>query len=939
MVRNAAGIRNAICIIGGIVLGVLLQINSCYMTVCAAAENTRPQTVRIGYYLDNEHFQSGAPGERKSGYAYEYYQKIAEYTGWDYEYVYGTWGELEEKLTQGEIDIMANLSMTPERQEEMLFSDAAMGREAYYIYAPIGLEQIQSEDLSTLNGKKIGVTRGTIMEQMLQEYLAGHGYKSQIIPQDDYESMHEAMERGDLDACVLSDNFVATDVEQIAMIGRTDLYFAVAPGREDLLEQLNTAMDRITEVSPYYMVLLQNKYFSDGLRQALTEEEREWLQEKGKLRFGYIKDALPISGEQDGFPTGVTQVVVEEMRTYLGVEVETVGYDSMEEIKEAIQKNELDAAFPLYEDLWLSESKGLYQTDSLVKDRLMLVFEGSYEEELFEQIALSNHSIGQQYYVEEQYPNAELAYYEDIQSCFEAVQNGNVRCSIGCESVFQRKMQENPQYAELNIAYLDDTEDFGIAVNGQEHMLVEILNKMIVQIDTADITNAMIQHSYVQSEYGLKDFMEEKSAWFVGGLAVLAAVLGGIFIAYRKNATYTQRMLQEAAIKASEANKAKTQFLSAMSHDIRTPMNVIVGMTTIASKHMDEPDRVQKCLQNISLAGHHLLTLINDILDISKVESGKTFLNPVRFSLRSLTEEIRGNIGFQAREKNVDFHMKLEHIVYDELYGDELRLNQIFINLLSNAVKYTPPHGKVDFLIRQEKVEETSEKVRLICVVKDTGIGMSREFMDTMYEPFVREKNSQVKGIQGYGLGLTIIHQMVEVMGGEICCQSEENVGTTFLVTLELPVAKPAVKPVEIQEPERLEEQQYSDNVTGKKVLVTEDNELNWEIMEELLQDYDISCDRAENGQVCVDMIREKPADTYAAILMDVQMPVMDGREATRQIRALEDPKKAHIPIIAMTADAFAEDVTNCLACGMDGHIAKPVNEKLLIGMLRQLCL
>lgn len=982
------GIRKAVCFCLGSFFVFSYLFSTFTEQIHAAHGENKSQTVRIGYFLDNDHFQEGAEGERKSGYAYEYYQKIAECTGWDYEYVYGTWSELEEKLRQGEIDMMAGFSITPERQDVLLFSEKPMGMESYYIYAPLESTQIQSRDLSTLNGKKIGVTRGTVMVDMLQDYLTEMGLDSEVVQKEDFDGMHEAMKKGELDACILSDNFVVEQVGQIACIGNSELYFAVNPERSDLLEQLNTAMERLWEISPYYTVLLQDKYFSGGLRQTLTEEERSWLAEKGQLRFGYMVDALPISGQKkDGSPAGLTELVWQSMEEFLGIQVVPIGYDNMDEMEEALQTNELDAAFPLYCDLWRSESKGIYQTDSIVKDRVMLVFQGIYEETLYDEIALCDQSIGQKYYVEDKYPNAQVISYDDLEVCLEAVRTGKTRCSIGCESVMQREMQENPEYAELNIAYLDDTEDFGLAVNGQEHLLVEMLNKMIAQMDEADITNAMIQYSYVQNDYSLSKYMEEHAVWFICGLAVVASVMIGIFIAYRKNAKYNQRMLREAAIKASEANQAKTRFLSTMSHDIRTPMNVIMGMTSIASKHMDDPVRVQNCLQNITQAGHHLLTLINDILDISKLESGRTFLNPTRFSLHKMAEEICSNIGFHAREKAVDFHMELTDIICDELYADELRLNQIFINLLSNAVKYTQPHGRVEFLIHQEEVEDVKDRIRLVCRVKDTGIGMSEKFMESMYEPFAREENSRVNEIQGYGLGLAIIHQMVELMGGEISCQSQKGVGTTFTVLLELPMAKQRKQRVqesvdsgekvqcmvggeaEKAQPQCLEsrinpkesawdgenprnvtqllesptnqtvtEVETWDKVTGKKVLVAEDNELNWEIMQELLEDYDIYSERAENGQICLDMLKEKPAGTYVAILMDIQMPLLDGRETTRRIRALSDPGKAHIPIVAMTADAFAEDVSSCLACGMDGHIAKPVNEKLLIGILRQVC-
>ena len=524
---------------------------------------------------------------------------------------------------------------------------------------------------------------------------------------------------------------------------------------------------------------------------------------------------------------------------------------------------------------------------------------------------------------------------------------------------------------------------------------------------------------------------------------------------------YLNKRLQTTAIKAESANKAKTDFLSTMSHDIRTPMNAIIGLTTIAEKNLGDVESTKESLRKISLASNHLLTLINDILDISKVESGKLKLSPLTFSIVETVENLVNISQPMIKEKNIEFSFHINQIEKEYLYADQLRLNQIYINILSNAIKYTEPGGRVSVNLREEK-SETPDSVRLTYVVADTGIGMSPEFMETMYKPFSRQVDSRVNSIQGTGLGLAITKQMVELIGGTIDCQSEQGKGTTFTVVLDIPVAErqrddmqleaievllvdddeimlqtatdtlkslgasveqagsglealgmiehrhlsgkdynviivdwkmPDIDGLETitrirseidthvpillisaydwsdiedkakaagangfvskplfkstlydkindligKEPESIEpEDDYSD-LQGLHILVTEDNDINWEIISAMLSMFGITSDRAENGRVCVDMISKAEEGSYTLIFMDVQMPEMNGLDATRAIRKLDNPWAASIPIVAMTADAFSENIMECMDAGMNGHIAKPIDVKLVIKEIRRI--
>ena len=524
---------------------------------------------------------------------------------------------------------------------------------------------------------------------------------------------------------------------------------------------------------------------------------------------------------------------------------------------------------------------------------------------------------------------------------------------------------------------------------------------------------------------------------------------------------YLNKRLQIAARKAESANKAKTDFLSTMSHDIRTPMNAIIGLTNLAEKNPGDVESTKESLRKISLASNHLLTLINDILDISKVESGKLTLSPLTFSIVETVENLVNISQPMIKEKNIEFSFHINQFEKEYLYTDQLRLNQIYINILSNAIKYTEPGGRVSVSLSEEHSDVTG-CIRLIYVVSDNGIGMSPEFMENMYKPFSRQVDSRVNSIQGTGLGLAITKQMVDLIGGTIDCQSEQGKGTTFTVTLDIPVADRQredmkLEPIDVlivdddktmlqtatdtlaslganveQANNGLEalgmiehrhlsgrdynviiidwkmpdidgletikrirsdidsqipillisaydwsdiedkaraagangfvskplfrstlydkindligkesgsvepEDDYSD-FNGINILVAEDNDINWEIISAMLAMFGITTERAENGRVCVDMLSKAEEGSYDLIFMDVQMPEMNGLDATRTIRKLENPWAASIPIVAMTADAFSENIMECLDAGMNGHIAKPVDIKLVIKEIRRI--
>ena len=397
---------------------------------------------------------------------------------------------------------------------------------------------------------------------------------------------------------------------------------------------------------------------------------------------------------------------------------------------------------------------------------------------------------------------------------------------------------------------------------------------------------------------------------------------------YRKSLEQKNIALQLAVQRETKANLAKREFLFNMSHDIRTPMNAIIGFTALAQTHIDDRDQVEDYLKKISVSSQHLLSLINDVLDMSRIENGKVALETKPVHLPELVGDIGDAIQVGADKKHISFTVDTAGMKNEDVIADPLRLEQILINVLANAVKFTPDGGQISLWIVQ-KDTAPADDADFEFHIKDNGIGMSEEFQKHIFEQFARERTSTVSKIQGTGLGMAITKSLVDMMGGGITVKSEQGKGSEFTISLRFPIGEAKTG----QTPPAAKASAF----TGKKLLVVEDNELNLEIASTLLKEAGFEVDTAENGKIAVEKVEAASAGRYDLILMDIQMPEMDGYEATRRIRALPDARKAALPIVAMTANAFEDDRKNALHAGMNGHIAKPLDIQKLFQVLSEL--
>ena len=1048
----------------------LLLLLSAVLPVKAAAETASAKVVRVGSFEDTFNYVN-EKGARK-GYGYELLETLSGYAGWQFEYVTCDWSDCFEKLKNGEIDIIGGISYTEDRTQEMLFSDEPMGVEKYYLYADLSRADISASDFKTLNGKKIGVLMGTEPEVMLAEWEEKYGLKTEHVNISNNEDVKQKLANHEIDCFVsLEESFWAErGISTITRVGESGIYYAINKNRPDIKEELDDAMRALDEAVPFYTADLYKRYFSMDYTPILTGEEKAWLRKHGAIRMGFLASDSGVStfDPATGEFTGVITDYIQFAADCLGnqeLEFQLVGYDSKEAELDALKSGEIDMIFHCDQNPNLAEEYHFACTNTTWTSNLMAVTNKQhFNENNVNRIAVPQNKLSLKKYLAFYYPQWEIVDCDTQEDAARLVKDGQADCfvtGISSENKYSKK------YSFYSVPLVNPVRSC-FAVNSGNRSLLSILNKTIKAMPVNMLAGALAMYKSSARKVTLSDFIKDNffKVMLISSIAVAVVLLTILMLlqkarkaeaAARKAASDTQELnakLQVAVEKAESANRAKSTFLSNMSHDIRTPMNAIIGFTTLALSNIDDTDRVKDYLGKTLASSNHLLSLINDVLDMSRIESGKIHLEEVEVNLSDVLHDLKTIVSGQIYAKQLELYMDAMDVTDEDVYCDKTRLNQILLNLLSNAIKFTPAGGTVSVRVRQ-----LAGKVRgcgqYEFRIKDNGIGMSQEFAQKIFEPFERERTSTVSGIQGTGLGMAITKNIVDMMGGTIEVQTAQGKGTEFTVcvpmraqTEQRPVEKiteleglkalvvdddfntcdsvtkmlvkvgmraewtlsgkeavlrarqsiemsdvyhayiidwrlPDMNGIEVTRQIRslhddtpiiiLTAYDWSDieveakaagvtafcskpmfmsdlretlmSALGQKltdasqellpeenadfkdrhILLVEDNELNREIAQEILREYGFRVDTAENGAVAVEKVRTAAPGSYDLVLMDVQMPVMDGYTATRQIRALEDPALAGIPILAMTANAFDEDRRNAMESGMNGFLSKPI--------------
>ncbi len=918
---------------------VILFIFCWGLCVPVGAEEGKP--LKVGYYDTKDISQGKSDADEITGYGYEYLQMISNYTGWEYEYVYGSWSEMYDKLLKGELDLMIDVAYTKEREQWMLYPDYIMGTEPYYICVPPGNTVLSGYDLSTFDNIGIGVNANSIQKGYLEDWVSANELQVNIVPYASDSSQREVyFQTGIIDAAVEMGRNIDHSLVPILSLPSSDYYLVVSKERPELLQELNEALKSLEDTMPNLINALRQKHFPNVVVNVrLTEAEKEYLSNHEEIRIGYLKEYLPYSSleEATGKPIGTVVDIFEIMQEELdfqGTEIRYLPYDTYDDLIAAFWEKEIDVLSTVYTNLWLAERGGFLETNSYASVPMKLIYSGTYEPENIKKIAATKTDAISAYFTASNYREAERMVYPSVEACIEAVYSGEAEAAVANDFDAQYYLKNKSKYRSLSYIDLPEQATLSFGIAKEDIGLLSLLNRGISVIPESAVSSSMALYAAKNQQYTATDFWKD-NLWNVVVIVILAALLLALLFILQKNKSrqielqklnetnqYIQKqnaLLEHALEQAQQAARSKSLFLSNMSHDMRTPMNAIIGFSQLATKRIEDREMVQDYLEKISVSGEHLLELINDVLYMSDMESGNVKLNEEACGLREIIREAEALIRTDIWRKKLHFICKTDEVTHEHIFCDKPKLTQVLGNILSNAVKYTDPYGSIYLTVRQlGEVKQNYSTYEFS--IRDTGIGMSEEFVKNIFKPFERASTSTKSGIAGTGLGLTICKNLVEMMQGTITVQSKENVGSEFIVNLTLRCWTPKV----ISLPEDAEEDQGKEVFAGKRLLLVEDNELNREIAYEILKEVGFLVEEAEDGKIAVEKVREAGEDYFDAVLMDIQMPEMDGYEATKTIRGMKEHED--LPIIALTANALEEDKKKAFEAGMNAHVGKPID-------------
>ena len=941
--------KSAVLCIGIFVVLGMWMLSSVH---CQAAETSddekQSQIIRVGSFEDT--FDYVDKNGVRRGYGYELLQALAGYTGWKFEYVKCDWSNCFDKLENGEIDIMGDISYTDERAQKMLFSDEPMGEEKYILYADLSNMDIGMSDFKAMDGKRVGILMGTEPEIMLTEWENKNGIHTEHVNVYNNADVEKKLANQEMDGFVSLEESTWSEkgISSVTTIGKSGIYFAINKERSDIKTELDYAMCQLEQDSPFFKADLYKKYFTLDYCQSLTGGEKSWIEEHGDIRIGFLNNdpAIFSLDEETEKLTGMLSEYVSYAKDCLGnqiLEFYIQEYDDYDEMLQALQDHEIDMIFYAGRNPDLAEENGYALTNTAWTYSLMAVTdEKKFNEDEAYTVAVPKEKEALKQHIAFSYPQWKFVDYDSLEDAADMIANEKADCFLMGAS--QAMIYDNDR--DFKSVPLTKTMEACFAVSSGEGTLLSILNKTLKAMPSDMLTSALAIYDSTADKVTFCDFIKDNMLAFFATAGFFAlGILGIILVLLRKArkaeaaarlaANDTQKLndkLEIALKKAEDASLAKTCFLNNMSHDIRTPMNAILGYAQLMEdelKGMELPETLEH-LEKLHQSGNLLLSIINNVLDMARIESGRMEIDENYGRIENIRQTLFEIFDDEAKKKNLALYYTI-NVEHEHILTDTTKVKEIFVNILSNAIKYTPPGGSVRVNVDELPCDEPGYMIARTRV-SDTGIGMSQDYLTKIFDAFTRERNTTKSKIAGSGLGMSIVKKYVELLGGTINVESELGKGSTFTVTLKHRIVDESyyVKN-HAENPETC-----SEILKGRKILLAEDNDLNAEITEAILKRAGLKTERVEDGIPCVNRIMEMPAGTYDMILMDIQMPQMNGYKATQAIRNLPDKDKACIPIIAMTANAFEEDKRDAIAAGMNGHIAKPIQVDKLFSTLAE---
>ena len=915
----------------------------------ADTQRKKQRTIRVGSFEDTFNYVD-KNGVRR-GFGYELMQALAGYAGWKFEYVKCDWSNCFDKLENGEIDVMGDISYTDERAQKMLFSEEPMGEEKYILYADLSHTDIMTTDFKSLEGKRVGVLMGTEPEIMLTEWENKNGIHTEHVNVYNNDDVEKKLANHKIDCFVSLEESIWSEqgISSVTNVGKSGIYFVINKERSDIKTELDCAMRQLEKDSPFFKADLYKKYFTLDCSQILTGEEKLWLEEHGHIKIGFLDNDTAVFSmdEETGKLTGTLTEYISYAKDCLGnqtLEFNIQAYNDYDAMLQALQENEIDMIFYASRNPDLAEEKGYALTNTAWTYSLMAVTDEKYfnENEVYT-VAVPKEKEALKQHMAFSYPQWKFVDCDSLADAADMVMNEKADCFVMGTS--QALKYDNNQ--DFKSVPLTKTMEACFAVIGGEGTLLSILNKTLKTMPSDMLTSALAIYDSTADKVTFSDFIKDNMlAFFVATGFCALSIIGIILVLLKKArkaesvaklaANDTQKLndkLEIALKKAEDANLAKTRFLNNMSHDIRTPMNAILGYAQLMEDELKEKElpETSEHLEKLQQSGNLLLSIINNVLDMAQIESGRMEIDENYGRIEDVQQTLFEIFDDEAKKKNIAIHYTI-NVEHEHVLTDTTKVKEIFVNILSNALKYTPAGGSVMMNVDELPCDEFGYMI-VRTRVSDTGIGMSADYQTRIFEAFTREQNTTKSKIAGSGLGMSIVKKYVELLGGTITVESELGKGSIFTVTLKHRIADESYYVKKYIESSGT----GSEILEGRNILLAEDNDLNAEIAEAILERAGLKIERVEDGIQCVNRITKMPAGTYDMILMDIQMPNMDGYKATQAIRHLPDKDKAYIPIIAMTANAFEEDKREAIAAGMDGHIAKPIQVDKLLAMLAEM--
>ena len=935
-----------VCIL--LVLGMWMMLSVYSQAAGTNNDEKQAQTIRVGSFEDTFNYVD-KNGVRR-GYGYELMQALAGYTEWKFEYVKCDWSDCFDKLENGEIDIMGDISYTDERAQKMLFPDEPMGEEKYILYADLSDTDIGMSDFKSLDGKRVGVLMDTEPEIMLTEWENKNGIHTEHVNVNNDDDVEKKLANHEIDCFVSLEESIWSEqgISSVTTIGKSGIYFAINKERSDIKTELDYAMRQLEQDSPFFKADLYKKYFTLDYIQVLTGKEKVWVEEHGGIQIGFLNNdpAIFSMDEETGKLTGMLAEYISYAKDCLGnqtLEFNIHAYDDYDEMIQALQNREIDMIFYAGRNPYFAEQNGYALTNTAWTYSLMAVTdEEKFDENKVYTVAVPKEKYALKQHIAFSYPEWKLVDCDSLDNAADMVIQEKADCFLMGAS--QALIYDNSQ--NFKSVPLTKTMEACFTVREGEGSLLSILNKTIKAMPSDMLTSALAIYDSTADKVTFSDFIKDNLLVFLATVGFLAlSIIGIILVLLRKArkaeavaklaAKDTKKLndkLEIALKKAEDASLAKTRFLNNMSHDIRTPMNAILGYAQLMEEELKEKDLPETSdhLEKLQQSGNLLLSIINHVLDMARIESGKMEIDENYGRIEDIRQTLFEIFGDEAKKKNIALHYTI-NVEHEHILTDTTKVKEIFVNILSNAIKYTPPGGSVMINV-DELVCDESGYMMVRTRVSDTGIGMSQDYLTKIFDAFTRERNTTKSKITGSGLGMSIVKRYVDLLGGTIDVESEPGKGSTFIVTLKHRIADESYYVKKHDEGSGT----ASKILEGRNILLAEDNDLNAEIAEAILERAGLKTERVEDGIQCVNKITKMPVGTYDMILMDIQMPRMDGYKATQAIRHLPDKDKACIPIVAMTANAFEEDKRDAVAAGMNGHIAKPIQIDKLLSMLAE---